>query len=138
MGEREHGILWVVRAERSFGQRVKGIKCCLKGGRETHWDNHGTAFSSPFPQGREERRKGQLEGKSYGITLVKHTQDIPIKVGCASAVVLGQEGDGKSVAHGAPPARKQRTRAQRPWLATTLRCDLGQTDPPFGFLFCPL
>lgn len=42
--ETEHGILWVIRAERSFGQRVKTMKYCLKGGRETDWENHQAAF----------------------------------------------------------------------------------------------
>ena len=37
-GEREHGILWVVEAERSFSQGLNGGKCCLKGGRGTGWE----------------------------------------------------------------------------------------------------
>lgn len=79
--EREHGILWVIRAERSFGQRVKAMKYCLKGGRETVRENHQTAFFLTLPPGEGRSEKRTALGHEIRDYVSETHQNNPIKMG---------------------------------------------------------
>lgn len=89
-----------------------------------------------FPLGERTNEESLTPGAEIWDHIVTHTQNQPIRMGVMQKS-WGQWGDGESMVHKAPHARKQRIylrgAGSGPDPTTTLLCDLRQMDLPFWF-----